>query len=124
MPATEPSCIHVYTSDQDAALAFVRVLAENLSQPVQVHPLSELATAPVPRPTRPQLRAERAALVPALSGLNENIRLAEDAPTHLREYLPELYLLRRRYEARLTQIEHLLTDPPPPVAAGLPPAAR
>ena len=123
MSATPSGCIHVYTSDQDAALAFVQVLAENLSQPVQVHPLSELATAPVPRPTRPQLRAERAALVPALSGLNENIRLAEDAPTHLREYLPELRALRTRYETRLTQIEQLLTDPPAPAVVG-PPAAR
>lgn len=123
MPPSPADCIHVYTSNQDAALAFVQVLAENLSQPVQVHPLSELATAPVPRPTRPQLRAERAALVPALSGLNENIRLAEDAPTHLREYLPELRQLRARYEARLTQIEQLLTDPPAPAAPGLP-AAR
>ena len=103
--------IKLYSSDQPAARAFAQVLAENLSQPVQVCSLSQLPSPDTHRPTKQQLRSERAALIPAMAGLNENIRLAEDSPNHLSAYLPELHKLRVRYEERLTTIEQLLAAP-------------
>ncbi|MBO0360660.1 hypothetical protein J0X19_22055 [Hymenobacter sp. BT186] len=119
------SPIHFYTAAApDSQLhAFARETSARLHRPVLVHPYAELPAPDLQRPTRQQLRAERAALQPMLTSLNENIRLVEDAPHLPHDYLQDLATLhhmRERYEQRLACIEHLLTAPAGPAPSSPP----
>lgn len=98
----------LYTADGPIARAFAQLLAENLTQPVRVRSLSELPAPDTQRPTRQQLRQERAALLPALTGLLTTIRQAEGNPLALGQTLPDLRALRERYEGRLAHIQQVL----------------
>lgn len=102
--------LNLYSSDRPAVLAFAQLLAENLTQPVQVRSLTELPSPDTQRPTRQQLRQERAAILPALEGVQANLRQAEGNPVALGHMLPDLRALRDRYTVRLEQIKQVLGE--------------
>lgn len=97
---------HIYVPSRH--FAFAQLLAENLTPPIQVRSMTELPSPDTQRPTKQQLRQERAAILPALEGVQANIRKAED---NLRDYghmLPDLRALCDRYIVRLAQIKEAL----------------
>jgi hypothetical protein len=101
--------IHVYASAQDAG--FARVLAENLSEPVQVHPLAALPRPDTQRPTRQQLRKELAEVQHALKECKKLIALMEPHAQQLGAELAELTAQRQAGELREEQIFFTLGIP-------------
>lgn len=116
LPPRMEAPINFYTSASPDGQFYtlVRLTGENLGQPVALHSYAQLPAPDTTRPTKQQLRAERAALGPVLAGLHENIRLVEGSPSLQVAYLEDLSVLhglRARYEERLTRIEQLLSAP-------------
>ncbi|WP_375435063.1 hypothetical protein [uncultured Hymenobacter sp.] len=101
---------NVYTSDRSAIRAFAQLLAEKSTQPVRVRPLTELPSPDTQRPTRQQLRQERAAIEPALKGLLVNIGKAEGNRREYGHMLPDMQAMRDRYELRLEDIKRALDE--------------
>ncbi|MCA8830560.1 hypothetical protein [Hymenobacter pini] len=101
------STIRLYSSSEPAAQAFAKTLAENLSGPVEVLPLSQLP--PPDKMHLQRLRTERKDLARELQTCRDMIALYSQVPSMGPE-TDDLQAEARKYEARIQEIDGVLNQ--------------